>query len=266
MQAELYRLTLETLLTPDSRKKAEGTTRLVTLHHSGELKRDPSVPPQPVHLPGYPPELKFVPPRELAKRGPGSDQGRIHLFHAIAHIEFSAINLALDAVYRFRDLPDDFIGDWLRVAAEEVSHFALIEQHLAQLGTRYGDLAVHDGLWKVARNTAQDPLVRMALVPRYLEARGLDVNPGMQQRLREAGDLAGVEILEVILRDEIGHVACGDRWFRYLCQQRQLEPETTYRTLVEQHTKHPWGGPIHCTARQQAGFSARELAALGCDH
>jgi len=201
----------------------------------------------------------------LPRRGAGSSGARANLFHAVAHIEYSAINLALDAVYRFRGLPDEYHADWLTVAAEEVSHFELIRPHLQGLGHDYGDLPAHDSLWSMACETADDPLARMALVPRYLEARGLDVNPGMQEKLREAGDEAGVAILEVILRDEIGHVQRGDHWFRHLCAERGLEPEPTYRALVEQHIRAPWRGPFHCEARKAAGFSEQELHDLGCE-
>jgi uncharacterized ferritin-like protein (DUF455 family) len=219
----------------------------------------------PIERPGYPAQLSFVEPHRVPKRGAGSDAGRIHLFHAIAHIEFSAINLALDAIYRFPRMPAEYHQDWLRVAREEMEHFAMIRERLRELDSDYGAMPVHDGLWAMARKTDGDPLARMALVPRYLEARGLDVNPGMQKRLRDAGDERGVEILEVILRDEIGHVGRGDHWFRYLCRERDLPPESAYRELVEHYAKQPWHGPFHCAARREAGFSEEELKQLGCE-
>jgi uncharacterized ferritin-like protein (DUF455 family) len=252
------------LLAGDPEEKARLARALAADWRAGRLDRDDQDPAEPIPQPGLPPRLQLVPPRKLARRGTHTPEGRANLFHAVAHIEFSAINLALDAVYRFRGLPDAYYHDWLQVAEEEVGHFELIRAHLRTLGCDYGDLPAHDSLWAAACATADDPLARMALVPRYLEARGLDVNPGMQDRLREAGDLEGVAILEVILRDEIGHVARGDHWFRYLCAQRGLDPETSYRELVQRHIRSPWHGPFHCAARRQAGFSEGELRALGC--
>ncbi|XLM22000.1 ferritin-like domain-containing protein, partial [Chromobacterium piscinae] len=135
------------------------------------------------------------------------------LLHAIAHIEFNAVNLALDAAWRFRDMPDGFVDDWLRVAAEEAGHFRLLQGRLAELGFSYGDFPAHDGLWTMCRKTDHDAMIRMALVPRVLEARGLDVTPGIQRRLAGIGDHASVAVLDIILRDEIGHVQIGNRWF-----------------------------------------------------
>jgi len=264
--ASLYERSLSALLATSPEEKGRLTRALATDWRAGRVRRSmPTPPPAPIPTPGYPDGLRLVAPRKLAKRGTQTIEGRANLFHAVAHIEFSAINLALDAVYRFRAMPDAYYGDWLQVAEEEVYHFELIRAHLHQLGCDYGDLPAHDSLWAMACATAADPLARMALVPRYLEARGLDVNPGMQERLREAHDAEGVALLEIILRDEIGHVAFGDRWFRHLCAEHGLEPEATYRNLVTQHIKSPWHGPFHCTARRAAGFSEGELRALGCE-
>ncbi|MEJ2654165.1 MAG: ferritin-like domain-containing protein [Acidihalobacter sp.] len=149
----------------------------------------------------------------MPRRGLGTREGRAALVHAVAHIEFNAINLALDAVYRFRSLPRAYYDDWLRVADEEARHFMLLADRLTDFGMRYGDLPAHNGLWEMAVKTADDWLLRMALVPRVLEARGLDVTPGMIERLRQAGDMETVAALEVILREEVGHVAIGSRWF-----------------------------------------------------
>jgi uncharacterized ferritin-like protein (DUF455 family) len=245
--------------------KLELTESLAASWQSGNCQKSSSAAPEEIPLPGYPPQIQFVEPHRVPRRGVGSPKGRIHLFHAIAHIEFTSISLALDAVYRFRELPDEYVSDWLEVANEEVGHFRMIRDHLRELGGEYGELPVHDGLWRIAHATRRDPLDRMALVPRYLEARGLDVNPGMQKKLAPTGDTRGVEILEVILRDEIRHVAKGDRWFRHLCSQRDLDPTTTYRRLVEKHANQPWHGPFHCKARRQAGFGEEELKQLGCD-
>lgn len=231
---------------------------------AGQLSRetDGNCPVLPLPVPGRPAKPELVDPKAVKQRKLGTIAGQQALVHAVAHIEFNAINLALDAVYRFRDMPDAYYGDWLQVAAEEAYHFRLLQQRLTALGAAYGDLPAHNGLWEQACKTADDVLVRMALVPRVLEARGLDVTPGMMQRLREIGDTQTVEILEIILRDEIGHVRIGSRWFHYCCAQRGLEPETTFQRLIREVMQAPLRGPFYTEARLQAGFSTAELAQL----
>ena len=182
--------------------------------------------------------------------------------HAVAHIEFNAINLACDAIYRFRDLPDAYYADWAEVASEEAYHFSLLQGRLEQLGYNYGDFPAHNGLWELAVKTAGDPLMRMALVPRVMEARGLDVTPGMMERFASIGDQESVAILEIILRDEVGHVEAGSRWFRHLCEQRGLEPEATYFALLEEHLGGAIRCPLHKSARREAGFTESELGRL----
>lgn len=191
--------------------------------------------------------------------------GRAALVHALAHIEFNAINLALDAAQRFSGMPPDYYADWLRVADEEAQHFDLLNTHLATLGRgyAYGDFPAHNGLWEMALRTAHDPLVRMALVSRVLEARGLDATPLIVEKLKTANDLRMVEILAIIERDEIGHVAIGSRWFGWLCVERGLEPEATFRQLLIDHDAPPLRPPFNLAARRQAGFSEPELAWLG---
>ncbi len=219
----------------------------------------------PVTEPGRPVRPHLVEPRHLPKRGMQSGKRRAALIHSLCHIEFNAINLAWDAVYRFRGLPSAFYDDWIRVADEEALHFRLLREHLQTLGHDYGDFDAHDGLWQMARETAHDPLLRMALVPRVLEARGLDVTPGIMARFAEAGCREVVDILKIIQADEVGHVAIGSRWFHHLCQQRGLETETTFRQLLEEHMPGRAGGEIDRTARRQAGFSEAELDYLeGC--
>ena len=209
--------------------------------------------------PGYPTELRLVAPRELVTRKLHTPQGHAALIHAICHIEFSAINLAWDAVYRFRAMPAAYYQDWVQVAEEEARHFGLLSARLAKLGYHYGDFSAHNGLWEMARETAYDPLVRMALVPRVLEARGLDVTPGIMKRLAAIGDDESVAILEIIHRDEIGHVETGTRWFHYLCEQRGLDAEATFRELLAKHMRGFPGGLLHREARRKAGFSEAEL-------
>ena len=196
------------------------------------------------------------------RRRLGSLRGRAALIHAIVHIEFNAINLALDALYRFRDLPDAYYRDWLQVAAEEARHFVMLETRLGELGHQYGDFPAHDGLWRMAVESAHDVLLRMALVPRVLEARGLDVTPGMIRRLQAAGDDQTADILRIILREEIGHVAIGTYWFRSICTQRDLDSETTFARLLSSHMPAAMHGPLNTEARLKAGFTASELESL----
>lgn len=209
--------------------------------------------------PGRPPRPCLVSPRDLPRRRLASVEGRAALLHALAHIEFNAINLAWDALCRFADMPENFYRDWASVANEEAYHFHLLSDRLRSLGYGYGDFPAHNGLWAMAMQTRHDVLLRMALVPRVLEARGLDVTPGMMERLREVGDDESVGVLEIILRDEIGHVAIGSRWFEYVCRQRGLEPAPTFRQLLTEHMPGRVKGPFHRAAREQAGFSAVEL-------
>ncbi|MBD3775958.1 MAG: ferritin-like domain-containing protein, partial [Thiotrichales bacterium] len=161
--------------------------------------------------PGRPEKPQLVSPKALPKRGLGTPEGHASLMHSIAHIEFNAVNLALDAIYRFQNMPYEYYRDWLGVAGEESYHFQMVREHLNHLGYEYGDMPAHNGLWLTTYETDHDPLVRMALVPRTLEARGLDVTPPMIQKLRAIGDKRGVEILKILLRDEIGHVEVGTR-------------------------------------------------------
>ncbi len=214
---------------------------------------------KPIDQPGRPPKPEPVPPQKVPRRRADTLPGRAALVHALAHIEFNAINLALDAAHRFAGMPVAYYADWLKVADEEALHFDLLNTHLATLGYVYGDFPAHNGLWDMALKTAHDPLVRMALVPRVLEARGLDATPLIVDKLRAANDLAMVEILAVIERDEIGHVAIGSHWFGWLCAARGLEPETTFRQLLVDYDAPPLKPPFNLAARRAAGFSESEL-------
>ncbi len=214
-------------------------------------------------LPGRPPRPRLVAPADVPRRSPFTPEGRAALLHSVAHIEFNAINLALDAVWRFAGMPEAFYRDWLRVAAEEALHFTLLAGHLATLGRAYGDFDAHDGLWTMAEKTAGDIVARMALVPRTLEARGLDATPPMQARLARAGDARAVEILDVILRDEVGHVAIGNRWYGWLCERDGLDPLAHYAVLAAHHGAPRLKPPFNLPARKAAGFTDAEIAALG---
>lgn len=217
-------------------------------------------------LPGRPARPVLVAATDVPRRSPFTADGLAAMVHAVAHIEFNAINLALDAVWRFPGMPAAYYRDWLQVAAEEAVHFGLLAAQLRDLGHSYGDFPAHDGLWDMCGRTAGDVLARMALVPRTLEARGLDASPPMQARLRQVGSpeaLRTVDILEVILRDEIGHVAIGNHWYRWLCAQAGLDPVAHYRVLARQYKAPRLRPPFNAAARRQAGFTETELAQLG---
>ena len=213
-------------------------------------------------LPGRPPAPRLVAPKQVVTRSPFTPQGLAGLIHAVCHIEFNAINLALDAVWRFELMPENFYTDWMRVAFEESQHFELLHSLLQSLGYQYGDFDAHDGLWQMCEKTADDVLARMALVPRTLEARGLDATPLIQSKLRKAdspGALRAVEILDVILRDEVGHVSIGNHWYRWLCEQRGLDPVALYGELAHRYEAPRLKPPFNTEARQRAGFTDAEL-------
>ncbi|WP_413230787.1 ferritin-like domain-containing protein [Pelistega ratti] len=210
-------------------------------------------------LPGRPDRPELVDPRSVKVRSVGSEQGRAALLHAIAHIEFNAINLALDIIWRFPHMPPQFYTDWLRVAKEEVYHFTLIHEHLNQLGFQYGDFSAHSGLWDMSEKIQNDLIARLALVPRTLEARGLDVNPAMQEKFKQIGDTKAVEILSIILRDEIGHVEIGNRWYKYMCQEQHLDPIQYYTELLIRYHANKPKGPFNIADRIKAGFTQEEI-------
>lgn len=218
--------------------------------------------PPEIDLPGRPARPELRRHTEMARRSPATPHGRAVLMHAIAHIEFNAINLALDAVWRFAGMPEAYYRDWLRVAAEEASHFGMLQAHLQTLGHAYGDFPAHQGLWTMCEKTAHDIVARMALVPRTLEARGLDATPQIQNKLRQIGTpdaLAAVGILDVILREEIGHVAIGNHWYRFVCERDKLDAEQHYAVLVRRYEAPRLKPPFNTAARRAAGFSDAEM-------
>jgi len=263
MNESLHLAAAQALAVRDPEDKCAAVRALRAARGAGRLVVVPGPDdPEPLRVPGRPDRPELVPPEQLRPRRPGTPEGHAALIHAIAHIEFNAINLALDCVARYRSFPDDFHDGWLRVADEEALHFSLLRGRLRELGYDYGDFPAHNGLWDMACRSAHDPLARMALVPRVLEARGLDATPVIMGKLRAIGDTATLAILDIILRDEVGHVALGDRWFRRLCEARGLEPEATYLALLEDFDA-PWPQPpLHEAARLQAGFSPAEIARL----
>ncbi|MBT6274579.1 MAG: ferritin-like domain-containing protein [Chromatiales bacterium] len=261
MKADLFDCLAGCLAQVSPAEKAAQTKQLFARYEAHEVALDQTLAWQPTEV-GRPARPALVHPKLLPRRRIGSSAGHAALIHAIAHIEFNAINLALDAAHRFRGLPTQYYEDWLRVASEESTHFQMLSEHLRNLGSAYGDFDAHDGLWQMAVDTAHDPLIRMALVPRVLEARGLDVTPGMMTRLRGIGDVRGVEVLEHILRDEVTHVRVGTTWFEYLCEVRGVEPRSTFEALLGQFLPTLPKGPFHREARLAAGFSNAELDRL----
>jgi uncharacterized ferritin-like protein (DUF455 family) len=252
---------LELLCLSDPARKAKLTREL--FQSISQLNIDPTTHLiAPADLPGRPALPRLVSPKDVPTRSAFTVDGRAALLHAIAHIEFNAINLALDAAWRFSDMPVNYYRDWLRVASEEALHFSLLREHLLSLGYDYGDFDAHDGLWVMTQRTAHNVLARMALVPRTLEARGLDATPPLQAKFAKAGDPRAVEILGVILRDEVGHVAIGNHWYRWLCEREGLDPVSHYAVLAQQHDAPRSRPPYNVEARLAAGFSEDEIARL----
>lgn len=243
----------------DAVRKAQATLALdLTLSVGRAEVLTPSEP-----IPGRPLKPEMIAHSLLKPKPLSTLEGRALLVHSVAHIELNAIDLALDVVWRFPGLPDAFYTDWMRIAQEEAKHFMLLREHLRSLGYDYGDFPAHNGLWEMAERTQDDVLARIGIVPRTLEARGLDASPGVKNKLIGAGDHKAGQILDLILEEEIGHVAAGNRWYRYLCQARGLEPVSTYALLIEQYDAPKLRPPFNMAARRLAGFDEAELAALG---
>jgi uncharacterized ferritin-like protein (DUF455 family) len=264
--AELRQAALHWLVECNAVEKATGVRRLAQAWAAGELTLDSTAAlSESQGIPGHPAKPELVSPLTVKRRAMNTPEGRAAMIHALVHIEFNAINLALDALWRFPNMPRNYYIDWLRVADEEALHFTLLAEHLQTLGYAYGDFSGHNGLWDMAVRTQHDVLERMALLPRTMEARGLDVTPGTKAKLVQAGDHAIAPILDIVMRDEIGHVSIGNRWFNYLCEQRNLSPDTTYTQLLITHNAVLRRGPFNLEARRAAGFSEAELARLGTD-
>ena len=263
MQSDLYSSTYSCLLCSIVDSKLTLVAELRNNWDQGNLIRlDTLSPVLSVAVPGRPGKPELVSALAVDKRKFSTAEGRAALIHSLAHIEFNAVNLALDAVYRFRNLPDDYYTDWLQVAAEEAKHFNLLRNHLLEMGYDYGSFTAHNGLWEMAILTSKDPLVRMALVPRVLEARGLDVLPGIMQKFSSSKSHNVVKSLELILQDEIGHVSIGNRWYAFLCNERGLDPLLTFRSLIKEYNAPRLRGPLHTEARLAAGFSQAEMKML----
>ena len=260
---ELRHRALQVLCLADPEQKAAAALELFAQAATLSIADTaPAAPTDPDTLPGRPERPELLRHTQVARRSPATPEGRAILIHAIAHIEFNAINLALDAVWRFDAMPADYYRNWVQVAAEEAMHFGLLRDHLRAQGHDYGDFPAHQGLWTMCEKTRHDVLARMALVPRTLEARGLDATPQIQAKLRQVGTpdaLAAVAILDVILHDEVGHVAIGNHWYRWLCERAGQDPETLYGTLVQKYEAPRLKPPFNESARRSAGFSDAEL-------
>jgi uncharacterized ferritin-like protein (DUF455 family) len=263
VKGSLFAAAYDCLRAASPEEKIQHTFAVAEVFLCGGLVADDNAPPpEPIRMPGRPQRPRLVHPRELPRRGFGHAEGRAAFIHSIAHIEFNAIDLAWDAVYRFRGMPAQFYADWVSVANDEARHFAMLRHRLRDFDRDYGDYDAHNGLWDMAEKTAHSGLERMALVPRVLEARGLDVTPAMIVKLRQLGDDATAGILEVILREEVDHVAAGSRWFRWYCEREGVEPESTFRRLLGEYGRGVLYGPFNLDARSAAGFSDEELASL----
>lgn len=259
---ELRSWALQCLIEPDPASKVSAVAAMAEASAGGRCALDPAA---ALHssgeIPGRPARPELVAPRLVGRRSMATVEGRAMLVHALAHIEFNAVNLALDAMWRFAGMPEQYYLDWLRVAKEEAYHFSLLSAHLQKLGSAYGEYSAHGSLWEMVEKTTGDVMARMALVPRTLEARGLDAIPPLRAKLAQAGDEEAALILDIILRDEVGHVEIGNRWYAHMCRLRGVDPIATYDELVVQY-KATVRGPFNMEARRRAGFTEAELAAL----
>lgn len=262
---ELRQRALEVLCLCDPLEKATAAMQMHAQAKQWTIADQAQVLAPGTTLPGCPARPELLHHTAVARRSPATPLGRIVLMHAIAHIEFNAINLALDAIWRFDAMPAQYYLDWLQVAGEEGKHFLLIRDWLQAQGHDYGDFPAHQGLWHMCEKTAGDITARMALVPRTLEARGLDATPQVQAKLRQAGTadaLAAVQVLDIILREEVGHVAIGNHWYRFLCQRNNLDPQAHYTALAQHYEAPRPRPPFNTQARQAAGFTEEEIAWL----
>ena len=265
--SELRQTALEILALTDPQSKVTSLNHLFEHYHIHQfcLNADAQLNAGSLSIPGRPIKPILVPPLEVPKRAMNTEQGRASLLHSLAHIEFNAMNLALDAIWRFQGMPGSYYEDWLTVAKEEAFHYSLLDGYLKQLGYTYGDFPAHNSLWEMVERTTDAVIARMALVPRTMEARGLDAVPMIKERFKQIKDVRAVEILEIILKDEIGHVSIGNKWFNFLCDQDSLSPISTYKELARKYRAPILRGPFNLEGRKLAGFTTEELHLLGID-
>ena len=262
---ELRQAALEILAITDAQIKVGRVSQLFDEHQAQRITLNSLevLSEQNLELPGRPSKPELIPPLQVPKRKMDTVEGRVSLLHSLAHIEFNAINLALDAIWRFSDMPQQYYEDWLKVAKEESYHFTIVNEYIQSFGFTYGDFPAHNSLWEMVERTKDAVIARMALVPRTMEARGLDAVPMIRDRFKQIKEARAVEILEIILRDEVGHVAIGNQWFNFLCQKDNLSPISAYRDLARKYCAPKLRGPFNLEARRRAGFSEEELSLLG---
>ena len=262
---ELREASLSILASSDAQVKASQLLDLFNDYQNQQITLDVArkIDCRDLTLPGRPVKPELVLPKLVPKRRMDTPEGRAGLLHSLAHIEFNAMNLALDAIWRFPNMPKEYYEDWLKVAKEEAYHFSLVNGHLHSLGFTYGDFPAHNSLWEMVERTTDSVIARMALVPRTMEARGLDAVPMIRDRFKQIKEVRAVEILEIILNDEIGHVLIGNHWFNFLCAKDNLSPISAYRELAGKYRAPVLKGPFNLEARKQAGFTSEELALLG---
>lgn len=260
--SNIFELAEKVLSSTSIDEKLQLTAAAFSALQAGTLSFDDTQNVEPIDFVRFPENPVWIPPTQLPRRRLGTDKGKSSFIHAIAHIEFNAIHLAWDIAYRFRGFPDQFYRDWLIVAADECRHFKMLNERLQSFDCTYGDLPSHDGLWSMAVKTEHDIVARLSLVPRYLEARGLDVTPAMLNKLHAVKDLETAEILEVILVDEVSHVRFGTHWLGYVCEQLNLNPKDAFFENVNHYLKRQIRGPFNRELRLQAGFTEEELDQL----
>ena len=252
----LFKLAYDALTSNDVAEKVILTSKLI--HYKDVKDVHPKCNIKKILIPGRPQKPNLVNFNGAPKRDK-SELGMIKNIHAICHIEFNAINLALDAIYRFQEMPIEYYDDWIKVAVEESYHFTLLRNYLESLGYQYGDFDAHNGLWQMTVETNYDVLARMALVPRVLEARGLDVTPSIKKKFGGSKYNEMVAILDTIFEDEIGHVKIGNFWYKYLCKMRNIDPIKTFDQLIKKHIGTNLRGPFNTEARLLSDFSQSEL-------
>lgn len=245
------------ILSADLDEKTELAQETARRWHARRLSLRSPLDPQLPERPGRPEKPLLVPPKATEKRSLHTLPGRIAMLHALAHIELNAVDLALDIVARFASepVPHSFFDGWMRVAFEEAKHFRMVRERMQALGADYGDMPAHDGLWQAAHSTRNDLTARLAVVPLILEARGLDVTPSLQEKMRETGDIDSADVLKVIYEDEKGHVAVGAKWFRFLCAREKKDPAATFKQLVRANFRGALKAPFNDVARAEAGLT-----------
>lgn len=245
------------ILSTDLDEKTELAQEAARRWHARRLSLRSPLDPDLPERPGRPAKPELVPPKATEKRSLHTLPGRIAMLHALAHIELNAVDLALDIVARFatEPVPHSFFDGWMQVAFEESKHFRMVRERLKALGADYGDMPAHDGLWQAAHSTRNDLTARLAVVPLILEARGLDVTPSLQVKMRETGDIESADVLKVIYDDEKGHVAIGAKWFRFLCARERRDPAATFKELVRANFRGSLKAPFNDVARAEAGLT-----------